>query len=131
MPDSSASLGRWQRRLDSLFPQGAVAEWQHPGNPVRYRLAWIRAEDMEGLDPVLALYCIEPRVLDGLRLISMETVPDSSPLLYRIKTAARSDSGWEPEDPIQLCAAVPPGMIPQAEIVRSLVKQGLGIGGAR
>jgi hypothetical protein len=86
-----------------------------------YKLCYIRVEDMEGLDPVLALYCLESRVLDGLRLISLT---GDGPL-YVAKTAARSTAGWEPEDPIQLNAAVPPGMVADSHEMRDLVKAGI------
>ncbi len=115
---------RWQHRLDSMFPSGAIAVWQHPGSGLQYNLCWIRVEDMAGMDPVLVCYTLTDRVLEGLRVLAM-TTSQQDPLIVTLKLAARSGTGWEPEDPMQLCAAVPAGMALQTAIMRRLVQQGL------
>jgi hypothetical protein len=120
MPDAQA----WQHRLDTMFPDGAIAVWQHPGNELQYNLCWIRVEDMAGLDPVLVCYTLTDRVLEGLRVLGLATT-QQSPLIVTLKLAARSEAGWEPEDPMQLCAAVPAGMAQQTAVMRGLVKRGL------
>jgi hypothetical protein len=86
---------KWQRQFDREFPAGAVATW----HGTLFNISYIHVASMAGLDPVLDLYCLEERVLDGLRLTSWEVVR-AAPHLIVLATFA--DHPY----PMQLCAAV-------------------------
>ena len=94
----------WQRKLDALFKQGAIATWMRgpDGDNTRYSVSWVEVTGVLGLDPVLRLYVFgSDRVLSGLVLSAWEV------LRARPHFIAKATFAGEPH-PMMLTAAIPP-----------------------
>ena len=94
----------WQRKLDTLFKQGAIATWMRgsEGDNTRYSVSWLEVQGTQGLDPVLRLYVHgSDRVLSDLVLTSWEVMRAKPHFI------AKATFAGEPHA-MMLTAAIPP-----------------------
>lgn len=89
---------RWQKKLDEMFPGGAISTWDDDKTaPV----SWIRVVGLSGLNPVLAFYY--PFVVKDSKVLVSLTTDQAEPHLI---ATARFDDG----STCQLTAAIPDGL---------------------
>jgi hypothetical protein len=95
----------WQRKLDALFPKGAVATWMRgsEGANTRYIVEWFQVSGLSGLDPLLLIYARPDRVLGPYQLVDLETVRTKPHYMAKAQFAAQPHA-------LLLCAELPPAM---------------------
>jgi hypothetical protein len=100
----------WQRKLDTEFPDGAIASWagQPPDQqPIVYSVPRITVIGMNGQWPVLDMPAAgSDKVLDGLRVVGWH-IALTEPHLIVIASLDGEDADHEH---LRLCAAVSPQM---------------------
>jgi hypothetical protein len=69
-------VAKWQKRLDTDFPNGAIARWERE-NSHPFRVSWLMVEGCVGLDPRLMLMAYgSDRVIGPMRLLSYTDLRD-------------------------------------------------------
>jgi hypothetical protein len=96
---------RWQKLLDQVFPDGAVASWPHddnaPGYPVIYMVPWLEVTGTAGLDPIVVMrpFGVD-RVVGPFRMIGHEVLRTKPHILWAVTFQG------VPNNPMIWCAAM-------------------------